>query len=98
MNYMEEAVLKLIEKHYHKKYIGGLKVTKLGKGWAGYKLVLNLGNPDIRPIVISADLEAEDFLKFIEQEIVSRQLIQVQWFRGIKTYIEDEERRTCKQN
>lgn len=98
MNDMEKAILDLIEKHYHKKYIGGLKVTKLGKGWAGYKLVLNLGNPDIRPIVISADLEAEDFLKFIEQEIVSRQLIQVQWFRGIKTYIEDEERRTCKQN
>lgn len=96
MNDMEKAILDLFEKYYHRKYVGGLKVTKLGKGWAGYKLTLNLGNPDIRPIVISADLEAEDFLKFIEKEIISRQLIQTQWFRGVKTYIEDEERRTCK--
>jgi hypothetical protein len=47
-------------------------VTKLGKGWAGYKLVLDLGNPDKRLIQISADLEAEDFLKFVEQELISR--------------------------
>lgn len=98
MNKMEKAVLDIIEKRYKKKYIGGIKITKLGTGWAGYKLVLDLGNPDKRQIQISADLEAEDFLKFVEQELISRQLIKVQWFKGIQIYPEDEERRTCQQD
>lgn len=95
MNEMEEAILNIIENKYKCKYNGGIKVTKLGKGWEGYKLVLDLGNPDIRPINISADLNAEDFLKFIEKELNSRQLQRVKYFRGIKIYPEDEERRTC---
>lgn len=90
MNKMEEAILNIIEKKYKRKYTGGIKVTKLGTGWAGYKLVLDLGNPDRRPIQISADLEAEDFLKFVEQELISRQLYKVQFFRGIKKELEDE--------
>ena len=95
MNKMEEAILEIIEKRYKRKYIGGIKVTKLGMGWAGYKLVLDLGNPDRRPIVIAADLEAEDFLKFVEQELISRQLYKVQFFKGIKKELEDETRGTC---
>ena len=95
MNKMEEAILNIIEKRYKRKYTGGIKVTKLGKGWAGYKLVLDLGNPDKRVIQISADLEAEDFLKFVEQELISRQLYKVQFFRGIKKELEDETRGTC---
>ena len=98
MNNMEEAILNIIEKRYKKKYTGGIKVTKLGKGWAGYKVVLDLGNPDKRLIQISADLEAEDFLKFVEQELISRQLHKVQFFKGVVNYPEDEERRTCQQN
>lgn len=95
MNEMEKAILNIIERRYKRKYVGGIKVTKLGTGWAGYKLVLDLGNPDKPQIAISADLEAEDFLKFVEQELISRQLIKVQWFTGVKTYPEDEEGRTC---
>lgn len=98
MNKLEKAILDIIEKRYKKKYIGGIKVTKLGKGWAGYKLVLDLGNPDKRQIILSADLEAEDFLKFVEQELISRQLIRVQWFKGIKTDPEDDKGRTCCKN
>ena len=95
MNKMEQAVLDIIEKRYKRKYVGGIKITKLGTGWAGYKLVLDLGNPDKRVIQISADLEEEDFLKYVEQELISRQLYKVQFFRGIKTEIEDETRGTC---
>ena len=95
MNKIEEAILNIIEKRYKRKYTGDIKVTKLGKGWAGYKLVLDLGNPDKRVIQISADLEAEDFLKFVEQELISRQLYKVQFFRGIKKELEDETRGTC---
>ena len=97
MNHLEKQILDIIEKRYKRKYVGGITVTKL---LSGYKLVLDLGNPDKRVIQISADLESEeDFLKFIEQELISRQLEKVQFFRGIVNYPEeDEERLTCTQN
>ena len=96
MNRLEKQILDIIEKRYKRKYVGGITVTKL---LSGYKLVLDLGNPDKRVIQISADLESEeDFLKFIEQELISRQLEKVQFFRGIVNYPEDEERLTCIQN
>ena len=93
MNDMEKAVLDMIERRYKKKYTGGIEVVQLMSG--GYKLVLDLDNPDKRVIQIAADLNAEDFLKYIEQELIDRQLQRVQFFRGIKTYPEDEERGTC---
>jgi len=97
MNHLEKQILDIIEKRYKRKYVGGITVTKL---LSGYKLVLDLGNPDKRVIQISADLNSEeDFLKFIEQELISRQLEKVQFFRGIVNYPEeDEERLTCTQN
>ena len=95
MNHLEKQILDIIEKRYKRKYTGGIKVTKL---ISGYKLILDLGNPDKRIIQISADYESEeDFLKFIEQELISRQLERVQFFRGIVNYPEDDQRRcTCK--
>ena len=95
MNSMEKAIYDIIEKRYKRKFVGDIKVTKLGKGWAGYKVVLDLGNPDKPLIQISADLEAEDFLKFVEQELISRQLHKVQSYTGVKYELEDEVRRTC---
>lgn len=95
MNHLEKSILDIIEKRYKRKYIGGIKVTKL---LSGYKLILDLGNPDKRMIQISVDVESEeDFLKYIEQELISRQLERVQFFRGIVNYPEDEQRGTyCK--
>ena len=93
MNHLEKCILDIIEKRYKRKYIGGIKVTKLV---SGYKLVLDLGNPDKKTIQISAEIDSEeDFLKFIEQELISRQLARVQFFRGVKIYPEDEQRHTC---
>ena len=93
MNHLEKSILDIIEKRYKRKYVGGIKVTKL---ISGYKLILDLGNPDKRIIQISADYESEeDFLKFIEQELISRQLARVQFFRGVKKYPEGEQRLTC---
>lgn len=89
MNHMEQKVLDLIEKYYKKKYVGGIKITKLGIG--GYRLILDLGIPDKRVISIAAELEEEDFLKYIEKELIARQLQKVQFFRGIKTDLEDDE-------
>ena len=95
MNHLEKNILDIIEKRYQRKYTGGIQVTKLV---SGYKLVLDLGNPDKRVIQISIDCESEeDFLKYIEKELISRQLARVQFFRGVVTYPEDDTRGTyCK--
>lgn len=90
MNHLEKTILDIIEKRYKRKYTGGIKVTKL---ISGYKLVLDLGNPDVGGIQISADINSEeDFLKYVEQELISRQLERVQFFRGVVNYPEDEQR------
>ena len=94
MNHLEKQILDIIEKRYKRKYVGGITVTKLV---SGYKLVLNLGNPDQKVIQISADCESEeDFLKFIEKELISRQLERVRFFKGIIKYPEDDQRGTCE--
>ena len=45
-------------------------MTKLGLGGTGYKAVIDLDNPDKPQLHLAADLNAEDFLKFVEQELV----------------------------
>ena len=95
MNKMEEAIYDIITKRYKRKFVGDIKVTKLGKGWAGYKVVLYCEHSTQPLIEIAADLEAEDFLKYVEQELISRQLHKVQSFTGVKYELEDEVRRTC---
>lgn len=88
MNHLEKAILQIIEDKYKKSYIGGIHVSKL---LTGYKVVFDLGNPDIRPIQICVECESEeDFLKYIEKELISRQLQRVQFFRGIVNYPEDD--------
>jgi len=96
MNHLEKHILDIIEKRYKRKYTGGIQVTKL---LSGYKLILDLGNPDKRVIQISADIDSEeDFLKYVEQELISRQLQRVKFFRGIVNYPEDDERKTCRKD
>lgn len=98
MNDMEKAILDILECKYKCTFTGHIKVTKLGKGGTGYKVVFDFDNLDKPVLQISADLNAEDFLKFVEQELISRQLHRIKFFRGVKIYPEDEERRTCQQN
>jgi len=72
MNSMEKAIYDIIEKHYHRRFVGDIKVTKLGTGWAGYRANLYREHSTYPLIEIAAELEAEDFLKFVEQELISR--------------------------
>ena len=96
MNHLEKQILDIIEKRYKRKYVGGIKVTKL---ISGYKLILDLGNPDKKILQIAGDFDnEEDFIKYIEQELISRQLERVQFFKGIRIYPEDAGECTCKQN
>ena len=96
MNHLERNILDIIEKRYKRKYIGGIKVKKL---LSGYILILDLGNPDKQSIQIAVDTESEeDFLKYIEKELISRQLEKVQFFRGIVNYPEDDKKCINRQN
>ena len=89
MNHLEKNILDIIEKRYKRKYVGGIKVQKL---ISGYRLTLDMGNPDKGGIKISVDTDSEeDFLNYIEKELISRQLQKVQFFRGIVKYPEDDE-------
>lgn len=95
MNNLEKNILDIIEKYYKCKYTGGIEVKKL---LSGYKLILDLGNPDKRVIQIAGDFEQEeDFLKYIKKELISRQLEKVKFYKGVVNYPEDEQRGTyCK--
>jgi hypothetical protein len=61
MKELENEILCLIEKIYHKKYVGKIKVSELENG---FQLALGL-NQEEKPLVIAADMSKEDFLSFI---------------------------------
>ena len=92
MNELELQVLQIIRDVYEKEYVGKLKVTQTENG---YILRLYLNKPDNMPILIAADLNAEDFLKYVRQELKSRQLQKINFYKGVKIYPEDAKRGTC---
>lgn len=93
MNDLEKAVLDIIERRYKCKYTGQLKVQRLKSG--GYKLSLDF-DPEVSLIQIALDTDDPNvFLKYVEKELIERQLIKVEYFTGIKIYPEDETRGNC---
>ena len=94
MNNVELAILDLFEKYYKRRYNGGLKVKKTP---AGYKLELFLGNPDYPTMTLTSDCDnVEDFLKYVEQEVISRQLARVHWYKFDKIYPDDKIGNDCQ--
>lgn len=91
MNDLEEKILQMICDIYKKEYIGRIKVTKL-EDQDTYILRLYLNQYDFAPIVLAADMNAEDFLEFVRKELSSRQLIQAKFFKIVKA---DDKRRNC---
>ena len=83
---IEVAILDIIKDIYCKKYTSKLIVTELPGG--GYSAKFALNNID-KPLVISAQLNAPDFLKFIKQELRDKSLWRVEYSLGYKTYPED---------
>nr|DAW84487.1 MAG TPA: hypothetical protein [Caudoviricetes sp.] len=83
---IEVAILNIIEEIYSKRYNSKLFVTELPGG--GYSAKFALNNID-KPLVISAQLNATDFLKFMRQELRDKSLWRVEYSLGYKTYPED---------
>ena len=77
------SILEIIEQVYQKKYIGKLYITRLDP--IGLQVKLGMNNVD-KPIVISAQLNDVDFLKFFREDIRTRGLNTIQYFLGVKSY------------
>jgi hypothetical protein len=82
MKELENEIICLIEKIYHKKYVGKIKVSELENG---FQLTLGL-NQEEKPLVIAADMSKEDFLSFIEKELHERHLHTTKYYKGVKSY------------
>lgn len=65
------------------EYICKLKVTELPE--SGYQVKFDMNNSD-KPLVIAAQVDAEQFLKYIEQEIKSRSLWKVEYSLGYQSF------------
>lgn len=77
------SILDIIEQVYQRKYIGKLYIARLDP--IGLQVKFGMNNVD-KPIVISAQLNDVDFLKFLKEELRSRGLNTVKYFLGVKSY------------
>ena len=79
----EQIILQLIQEIYCKKYVGHIRLTKLNPlGWEDW---LGMNNDD-KPIVISAELPDDKFLKFFKKELLDRDWDTTKYFIGTRSY------------
>nr|DAH34258.1 MAG TPA: hypothetical protein [Caudoviricetes sp.] len=83
---LEAAIRDIIRDIYCKEYISKLIITELPEG--GYSAKFALNNID-KPLVISAQLNATEFLKFMKEELRTKSLWRVEYSLGYKTYPEN---------
>lgn len=85
---IKNKILDIVKEVYHYQgdtwiYNGKLDIKELTP--VGYIARFGMNNVD-KPIVISAELPEEQFLKFIKEELRSRRFNTIKWFIGTKTY------------
>lgn len=66
---LEQVILDYIRDFYKKEYVGKINITKLEP--IGYYIKIGMGTP-YQPVVIYAELDDDQFLKFIKQELKHR--------------------------
>ncbi len=66
---LEQVILDYLMDIYHRKYIGKIDIKKLDP--IGYCVKLGMQTPD-QPITIYAELEDDEFLKFLKQDLKDR--------------------------
>lgn len=96
---IEQVIRDLIKKIYCKEYKGVLKVHETFYKFPGaqpehigYRMDLGL-NKDEKPLSIACDGTAEEFIKFIENELRMRNLVRTEYFTAIQLYDYEDE---CK--
>ena len=85
---IKNKILDIVKEVYHYQgdtwiYNGKLDIKELTP--VGYIARFGMNNVD-KPIVISAELPEEQFLKFMKEELRSRRFNTIKWFIGTKTY------------
>lgn len=80
---IKQYILEQIKQLYKKEYTGKLWVSELNP--IGYQIKFGMNNND-KPLVISAELECNQFLKFMRKELIDRRMDLVKYFIGVKTY------------
>lgn len=78
---LEQVIREYLLDIYNSEYIGKLKVEKLP---LGYQISLGMNTPEC-PIVIYAELEDKEFLKFLREELRMRKLNTVFYGKLFKT-------------
>lgn len=73
---LEQVIREYLENITKSKYLGKLKVTKVNP--VGYQLSLGLNTP-LQPIVIYAELEAEQFLEYVKEYLKAMNLGRIQY-------------------
>ena len=79
---MKQAILDFIEDNYNKKFIGELKLEDISEDKV-YKVSFYLHNTE-NPLVLIAPYE--NFLDFVKQELLTKQLHRVSRNKLIKYY------------
>ncbi len=93
---LEQAIRDMFIELYCKEYTGRLKVSETFNTFPGeepthlgYLMELGL-NKDEKPICISKECTAEEFLEFIRQELKDRSFQRIKYFTAIQLYNEKE--------
>lgn len=66
---------------YQMEFIGGITIENLDP--VGYKVAINLDHSE-NPIILMADLPDEEFMDFIKEELRSRKLHRVKYYKTVK--------------
>ena len=89
---LEQAIRDMFLKIYCKEYRGRLIVKETFDTFPGEEpkhlgYIVDIGlNKDEKPVSISKECNAEDFLKFIEKELKDRSFHRTKYFTAIQLY------------
>lgn len=83
---LEQVIQDYLMDIYHKKYIGKLHIEKLKP--KGYYIKFGMDRP-FQPLIIYAELNDNDFLKFLKDELKSKRFNHVYYGQLNLTYSND---------
>lgn len=79
MHTLDGEIRKAIKEVYHKEYNKQLRIKHIKP--IGWKVILGMNHPE-HPIIISAELPDDKFIKFFKQELHDRHLDYIEYDEG----------------